>query len=187
MFNQDLFHQIVNLNSTMRSWNGRSTLTVLILYISVVFLEVSVIGERFTAKYTGTYQTRENSVYVESTRCLKPGGWVQNLEFSVEFKCDDGSFDEDSILYKWGKLFIEGGEKMGREFNIIEHSRQYMADAGYVEIQEKKFKLPVGPWSSDRKMKEIGAWNHHYMLQGLEGMCLFLFTKVLGVSSSRLL
>jgi hypothetical protein len=37
----------------------------------------------------------------------------------VEFKCDDGSFDEDHILYKWGQLFIEGGVKMGREFNII--------------------------------------------------------------------
>jgi hypothetical protein len=57
-----------------------------------------------------------------------------------------------------------------------------MADAGYTDIQEKIFKLPVGPWSSDRKMKEIGAWNQHYMLQGLEGMCLFLFTKVLDVS-----
>jgi hypothetical protein len=76
---------------------------------------------------------------------------------------------------------------MGKEFSIIDHSKEYMATAGFTDVQERKYKLPVGVWARDPKMKEIGAWNYYYMLQGLEGMCLLLFTKVLEVSSISLL
>jgi hypothetical protein len=73
---------------------------------------------------------------------------------------------------------------MGKEFSIVDHSAKYMASAGFEDMQERRFKLPVGPWSSDRRMKQIGLCNHYYMLEGLEGMCLLLFTKFLEVNPS---
>ncbi|TAQ87317.1 hypothetical protein B7494_g4361 [Chlorociboria aeruginascens] len=121
-------------------------------------------------------------LYREIYKCMKPGGYVQDLEFSVEFKCDDGSVPKDSVLWEWGHHFLDAGVKMGKEFSIVYHTKQYMTSAAFVDIQERKFKLPVGPWSSDKRFKEVGLCNHYYMMQGLEGMCLLLFTKVLGWS-----
>lgn len=45
---------------------------------------------------------------------------------------------------------------------------------------EEKFKVPVGGWMEDPKWKEIGQWNALYLLEGLEGMALFILKNVLG-------
>ena len=48
--------------------------------------------------------------------------------------------------------------------------------------ENKPFKCPVRGWSSDKNLKELGRWNQLYFEQGIEGMCLFLLHKVMGVS-----
>ena len=53
---------------------------------------------------------------------------------------------------------------------------------GFVDVVEKKFIWPIGPWSSDTKLKEIGRWNQRNWEEGLEGWVMALFTRMLGVS-----
>ncbi|KAI1988284.1 hypothetical protein LOZ53_003774 [Ophidiomyces ophidiicola] len=38
-------------------------------------------------------------------------------------------------------------------------AKECMEDAGFTNVTEVKFKLPVGAWSSDKRMKELGQWN----------------------------
>jgi hypothetical protein len=121
------------------------------------------------------------------TRCTKPGGWIEHLEFSIKFQSDDDTITEDHILATWDKIFIEAGEKMGKSLAICETMKEDIIKAGFVNVKEKKYKLPVGPWSSDPKLKELGAWNLLYMLQGLEGMALYVLTEVMKVGISLLL
>ncbi len=71
---------------------------------------------------------------------------------------------------------------MGKTFRIADHARQYISDAGFVDIKEEKYKMPVGDWSSDAKMKTIGQYNLLYCVQGLEGFALFLLSTVMKVS-----
>jgi hypothetical protein len=61
-------------------------------------------------------------------------------------------------------------------------SSSAIQEAGFVDVREHKFKLPIGPWSSDPKMKELGLWNLLFFLQDIEGFCLFMCAKVMGVS-----
>lgn len=89
-------------------------------------------------------------------RCTKPGGWLEHMDLSVVFESDDGTLSEDNILHGWGKIFVEAGERMGKTFEIHKYAQKYMSEAGFVDVKEHKFKLPVGPWSSDPKMKELG-------------------------------
>jgi len=51
-----------------------------------------------------------------------------------------------------------------------------------VYVREHKFKLIVGTWSSDKKMKEIGNWNLFVFLQDAEAFCNYLLGKVMGAS-----
>jgi len=104
------------------------------------------------------------------------------MELSVVFECDDGTLSEDNPLSKWAPIQMEASETMGKSFAVGQHTKTRMKEAGFLNVKEHKFKLPVGPWSSDKKMKEIGTWNLFFFLRDTEGFCMYLLGKVMGVS-----
>lgn len=100
---------------------------------------------------------------------------------SIEFKSDDGTVAHDHVFSVWSRTFIEAGEKFGKTFRIADLARGYIESAGFEEVVEKKFKLPVGGWSSDSKYKELGRWNLLHCERGIEGWAMALLTRVMGV------
>lgn len=109
------------------------------------------------------------------------------MEMSIEFKSDDGTVTNDHVFSVWSRTFIEAGEKFGKTFRIADLAKGYIVDAGFDEVVEKKFKLPVGGWSSDPKYKELGRWNLLHCEQGIEGWAMALLTRVLGVRRPAML
>ncbi|KAH8744170.1 S-adenosyl-L-methionine-dependent methyltransferase [Hyaloscypha finlandica] len=118
--------------------------------------------------------------YTEAFKHIKPGGWIEQLEMSIEFKSDDGTVTNDHIFSVWSRTFIEAGEMFGKTFRIADLAKGYIIGAGFDEVVEKKFKLPVGGWSSDPKYKELGRWNLLHCEQGIEGWAMALLTRVMG-------
>lgn len=90
-------------------------------------------------------------------------------------------------MYEWSTLLINAGETMRRTFKIPKMSKRLIEAAGFVDVVETKYKVPVGGWMEDKKWKEMGRWNLLYLSEGLEGMALYLLMKVLNVSSSVLI
>lgn len=105
---------------------------------------------------------------------------------SVVPQSDDGSVTEDSIFGVWGRVSLEAGEKFGKTLSIVDLSKGYMEDAGFEGVVEHRFKLPIGGWSSDPKLKDIGRWNQLHWEEGIEGWCMALLTRILGVSPRAL-
>ncbi len=95
---------------------------------------------------------------------------------------DDGTVTEDNIFGQWGKVSLECGDKFGKDLRIHEQIKGYLEDAGFEEIVEKIYKLPIGPWSKDPHMKQLGLWNLLHWEEGIEGWSMALLTRVLGVS-----
>jgi hypothetical protein len=60
--------------------------------------------------------------------------------------------------------------------------KQYMLDAGFVDVEEQKFVWPIGAWPKDPKLKDLGRWGERNWADGLEGWVLALYTRILGVS-----
>ncbi len=114
-------------------------------------------------------------------RHLKPGGWYEQVEYSVHWRADDGSIPDDHVFKRWSDIFVEAGEKMGKTFRILDLQKQYVIDAGFENVVEQRHKMPVGPWSSDPKLKEIGRWHLLECFQGIEGWSMALLTRVMGV------
>jgi hypothetical protein len=115
------------------------------------------------------------------SRCTKPGGYFEQLEISIMFKSEDGSITEDHFMAQWSKTLLYAAEQVGKTFAIYDFNRDLITQAGFVDVVEKKYKVPVGTWSSDPKMKELGQWNMLFCLQGLESWSLYLLSKVLNV------
>ena len=82
---------------------------------------------------------------------------------------------------RWGKLSLEAGKRFGKTLEIVDLQKGYIEEAGFEDVVEHRFKLPVGPWSSDPKLKELGRWNVLNWQEGMEGWTMALFTRVLGV------
>ena len=100
----------------------------------------------------------------------------------IQFKSDDGTVGPGHAMYEWSQIFINAGETMGRTFKIAQQAKGMIEKAGFVDVVEKKYKVPVGEWAKDAKLKEIGKWNLMYLSTGLEGMALYILEHVLGVS-----
>lgn len=90
---------------------------------------------------------------------------------------------EDNPLIMWAPIQIEASEKTGKSFVVSTFTKERIKAAGFVDVREHNFKLPVGPWSSDKRMKEIGSWNLFFFLRDTEGFCIYLLGKVMGVRS----
>lgn len=92
-----------------------------------------------------------DALYAEAFKTLKPGGWVESPESSLQVESDHVEIPDNSALGQWGKFFIEGGERMGRTCKVVDEDlqRKGMEAAGFVDIQVHEFKvgLPMLPIS----------------------------------------
>ncbi|KAL8920700.1 MAG: hypothetical protein Q9172_004384 [Xanthocarpia lactea] len=118
------------------------------------------------------------------TQCLKhlrPGGYIECQELSVNARTDDNSLPEESALTAWCNNQQEGMRKLGMELMVTgDMIKKQMHEAGFVEVEVKEFKIPIGQWPKDPKMRETGAFQLVAMLEGIGGLTMALWTRFLG-------
>ncbi|KAI1401743.1 S-adenosyl-L-methionine-dependent methyltransferase [Hypoxylon fuscum] len=116
-------------------------------------------------------------------RCCKPGGWVQSCECDVHMCSDDGTIKENSVITTfWNPLWRDMAKVLGHSFQVLEERLQNTSfeAAGFVDIKEVNFKLPIGGWAKDRKLAEIGEYTLLTMINDLEGYTLVPWNIVHG-------
>jgi len=82
-------------------------------------------------------------------------------------------------MLKWHHCALEASNKMGIEGNPGPKLENWFKQAGFVKVQQKIVKIPLGTWPKDRTLKEIGHTNLEQALMGLEGLVVRLFTQAL--------
>ncbi|KAK0617644.1 S-adenosyl-L-methionine-dependent methyltransferase [Immersiella caudata] len=115
-------------------------------------------------------------LYQRAFTALKPGGWLESYEISPTWESDDNTVAEDSAMGRWGPVFVEAGKKIGRSFTIVgdEVQRTGMEEAGFVGIQEKRIKQPIGSWPKDKRLKDIGTYGQLVMERDAEGLMMLM-------------
>ena len=106
------------------------------------------------------------------SRNLAPGGWVELQDYDLKYVSDDGTLTPDHDLYKWNHLFLAGLESINRTARPGAMLRSYAEAAGFINIREVKFKMPLGSWPKDPELKQIGMMNLVQVLDGLEAFSL---------------
>lgn len=115
-------------------------------------------------------------------RHISPGGWIEQVELWGISKSDDGTLREDSPLITWVEVFKQIGEKTGKPFFWNDKVTQSVKDAGFINVEDRVVKVPIGTWPKDKQLKQWGAWNRQFLLQALEGFSIRGLTELLGVS-----
>jgi hypothetical protein len=99
--------------------------------------------------------------------------------------CDDGSTPEDSGLMAFSRLSLEASDICGFPLGAAEEYKTHLEAAGFVDVVERRFKVPSSPWPKDQRLKLIGAFELHNLIAGLSGMSLRMFSKAFGWSQER--
>ncbi|KAJ9500511.1 hypothetical protein LTR99_000552 [Exophiala xenobiotica] len=119
--------------------------------------------------------------YREAYKVLQPGGWVESQEFSYKRYSDDGSLPADSRVTYWEDLWTEGINKMGLKGHCDpELVMQQMRDTGFVNVTRLNFKMPIGPWPKDKRLREAGLFGYANLMNGLFGLSVKVFSQLLG-------
>ena len=174
---------------TTAAANGCTRKTTLTLYTLGSCTVVLRTGRPSTASVTSRFgPLRAQGFWTICNWCrllnrhLAPGGYIEQLELSPVPRSDDGSIQPGDMWDECGKLAIECGERFGKTFQIMERMKNLIEQAGFVDVVETKYKWPLGAWSTDQKLKDMGRWNMHHWNEGLEGWTMALLTRVMGVS-----
>lgn len=85
------------------------------------------------------------ALFKQAYKCLKPGGLIESMEPSANIESDDETVEESSAMGQWGKIFIEGGQKIGRTFTVFQDNVQSksLEEAGFVDLHEHQYKVRV--------------------------------------------
>lgn len=118
---------------------------------------------------------------------LEPGGYLEMQDMALPARSDDGTLHPDSFLSQWCDFCIEAGQNRGRPVFPVERYKEYLADAGFVDIVEVQRKWPTNTWPKHPKFKELGAWAYANIGGGLEGLSLAHFGRGLGWSEEETL
>ncbi len=111
---------------------------------------------------------------------LKPGGWVEWVDFDIDYYSPDHSLTPDHALRRWLTLAYGAEERTGRTLRPGQHLEGWTRAAGFVHVDVVKTALPLGGWPQDPKLQRIGILNWNQLWEGLQGMSLRLYTDVLG-------
>ncbi|KAK2047206.1 methyltransferase domain-containing protein [Colletotrichum somersetense] len=116
----------------------------------------------------------------------RPGGWFEIIEFDPEARSQSlgDRLGEDHIFKRWYRYLETASTKMGKPHGNAANRRLYwgLTEAGFVDVVELKWTIPIGAWPAQPDMKRLGVCNLEYIEQALEGFGLFLLKEALGFS-----
>lgn len=76
--------------------------------------------------------------------------------------------------------FVLSAAKFGTPITEMQRIKTMMEEAGFVDVQEHVLKIPCGPWPRDPRLKRVGLFEAVNMTEGITGLSLKLFTRILG-------
>lgn len=115
-------------------------------------------------------------------RVLKPGGWVEVFDVDVTVRSDDNTVTSNTASGQWAHIFEEGGRRLGStaSFNPVTENllRKGIDEAGFVNIHEETYKIPLSEWPKDPLQREIGLMTRVYVTNDVEGTVTLMATQL---------
>jgi hypothetical protein len=118
-------------------------------------------------------------VIKKSFHYLKPGGFMESQEILPTAFSDDNTIPPDWAFSEWSKYSEETAREAGRPLGIADKLKKWYEECGFVDVQEKVFKLPLNPWPRDRHLKALGRMYRHNWISGLQGFTMGPFSRFL--------
>ncbi|KAI1393582.1 S-adenosyl-L-methionine-dependent methyltransferase [Hypoxylon trugodes] len=119
-------------------------------------------------------------IYRSAFSCIKPGGWIEVLDFDDRMVNFQALFAPGSIAYKVAQDLDEACVLHGRPRGVSHLEPRFLVNAGYVDVQLTEHAIPL--------RTEDGSTGKFWllaMLNGMESTCLRLLTRYKGWEASE--
>lgn len=94
-----------------------------------------------------------------------------------QVQCDDGTMKKDSVMTKWLELLKQALQNLGPDVDRPLKLAESLREAGFVNIEEKSFKVPIGTWPKNKTLRLIGLYLRTVLIEGLQAISLGPLTR----------
>jgi trans-aconitate methyltransferase len=126
------------------------------------------------------------AIIARSFHYLKPGGFMESQEIMSTPYCDDDTMPDTWPFKEWMSTLDDAAMQADRPLRIATRMKRWYEEAGFVDVQELVFKMPVNPWPRNRTLKVLGRMSQENWLSGLQGLCLAHFSRTLSWSKDEI-
>ncbi|KAI9743977.1 MAG: hypothetical protein M1818_002711 [Claussenomyces sp. TS43310] len=110
----------------------------------------------------------------------RPGGWMESQDLMPTVYCDDGTMPDTWPLLDWAhNMDAASMREPARPLRIANRLKKWYLQAGFVDVQERIIRLPINDWPKDPDLKLRGMYWAENLMQGLSGLSLAYFSRVL--------
>jgi len=117
---------------------------------------------------------------------LSPGGYLELQDMVLPMRSIDNTLT-GTALESWLELTMSAAVKLGRNWTCGAYYKQYMEDAGFVDVVERHFQWPMNTWPKGKHMKTLGIYWQADMLKGLEALSMAVLTRGAGLTKEQVL
>lgn len=110
---------------------------------------------------------------------MRPGGKIELADMDIVYISDDGTVTEDNNLARFTNDITAAASRGGRDLRVAPRFADLLAEHAFESVRQEVLKLPMGPWPKDKTLKMVGYCHREQFLQGLAGIGMGLFTRVL--------
>ncbi|KAF5009123.1 hypothetical protein FDECE_4675 [Fusarium decemcellulare] len=128
----------------------------------------------------------DRKLFRQAFEHLKPGGYFELQAAYPPFKSDDGTAAQAVNFGQWMTTIIDGAAKFGKPLDCAPSWKAKLEEAGFVDCQQQIFKVPMGTWPKDPKLKELGRYQATQEAQVVDSYTPGLFGRVLGWSEEEI-
>ncbi|KAF4445598.1 methyltransferase [Fusarium austroafricanum] len=123
--------------------------------------------------------------YRQALENLKPGCYMEMQEYDAWIFSDDDSCDRAPWTMEWVDKLDTASKMFGKQINVAKYHKQWMIDAGFEDVTERVYRIPIGPWAKDPALKELGKFELTHMQMSVESHTPALFTRVWNYSHDQ--
>ncbi|KAF8460921.1 S-adenosyl-L-methionine-dependent methyltransferase [Kalaharituber pfeilii] len=120
------------------------------------------------------------ALYQNAYNHLTPGGWFEVTELRMRFDSDLPGC-ENSTAREITYLYIRALALIGKQAEVAHLHRKWMIDAGFVNVTERLARIPSSPWPRDKKLKELGYYHMHNLIDAIDSYGIAPLTRILGM------
>ncbi|TID26881.1 S-adenosyl-L-methionine-dependent methyltransferase [Venturia nashicola] len=119
-------------------------------------------------------------IFARAFEHLKPGAWMECQELDHVPQCSDGTMKDDNPMLAYWLNVTAGLKQLGIDFRQAPALADMMRAAGFVDVTERVFFTPIGPWPKNRALKEVGLYWRATIMEGVEAIALGPMIRGLG-------
>ncbi|KAJ6438995.1 glycoside hydrolase family 76 [Purpureocillium lavendulum] len=129
-------------------------------------------------RYTvGCWDSYETQIAQQAFNAPEYGGWFESQELDSPLCCDDGTLSPDDPVALWFNDLITASDILNRPAVLGATLKDAFERVGFVDVQQRGIKMPIGGWAKDDKLKEVGLMWRANLLEGLAGFSYQLLSR----------